>query len=142
MCRTGGVDAGLKLLARCVEKTKNDFRHHSWGGGAYFMEIWGAEALRGDRLDVAEEALLEALAHDPGSVRGALGMQVLCERQGRSEEARRFADLARRCWGRADAHDFETELAAMRYGEGTTETQRTQREHKPSGADAKGVIQR
>jgi hypothetical protein len=106
------------------------------------MEIWGAEALRGDRLDVAEEALLEALAHDPGSVRGALGMQVLCERQGRSEEARRFADLARRCWGRADAHDFETELAAMRYGEGTTETQRTQREHKPSGADAKGVIQR
>jgi tetratricopeptide (TPR) repeat protein len=114
MCRTGGVDAGLKLLARCVEKTKNDFRHHSWGGGAYFMEIWGAEALHGDRPDVAEEAFLEALAHDPGSVRGALGMQVLCERQGRSEEARRFADLARRCWSRADAHDFEIELVAMR----------------------------
>ena len=114
MCRTGGVDAGLKLLARCVEKTKNDFRHHSWGGGAYFMEIWGAEALHGDRPDVAEEAFLEALAHDPGSVRGALGMQVLCERQGRSEEARRFAELARRCWSRADAHDFEIELVAMR----------------------------
>jgi tetratricopeptide (TPR) repeat protein len=114
MCRTGGVDAGLKLLARCVERTKNDFRHHSWGGGAYFMEIWGAEALHGDRPDVAEEAFLEALAHDPGSVRGALGMQVLCERQARSEEARRFAELAQRCWSRADPHDFNAELAAMR----------------------------
>jgi tetratricopeptide (TPR) repeat protein len=114
MCRTGGVDAGLKLLARCVEKTKNDFFYHSWGGGAYFMEIWGAEALHGDRFDVAEEAFLEALAHDPGSVRGALGMQVLCERMGRSEEARRFAELARKCWNRADSTDFEAELAAMR----------------------------
>jgi tetratricopeptide (TPR) repeat protein len=114
MCRTGGVDAGLRLLARCVEKTKNDFRFHSWGGGAYFMEVWGTEALHGDRPDVAEEAFLEALAHDPGSVRGALGMQVLCERQGRTEEARRFAELARKCWGRADAHDFAAALAAMR----------------------------
>jgi tetratricopeptide (TPR) repeat protein len=114
MCRTGGVDAGLKLLARCVERTKNDFFYHSWGGGAYFMEIWGTEALHGDRFDVAEEAFLEALAHDPGSVRGALGMQVLCERQGRVEEARRFAELARRSWNRADPTDFETELAVMR----------------------------
>jgi hypothetical protein len=63
---------------------------------------------------VAEEAFLEALAHDPGSVRGALGMQVLCERQGRAEEARRFAELARKCWGRADAQDFAAELSAMR----------------------------
>ncbi len=114
MCRTGGVDAGLKLLARCVEKTKNDYFFHSWGGGAYFMEIWGTEALHGGRLDVAEEAFLEALAHDPASVRGALGMQVLCERQGRGEEARRFAELARKCWSRADSADFEAELAAMR----------------------------
>jgi tetratricopeptide (TPR) repeat protein len=114
MCRTGGVDAGIRLLQRCVDKTKNDFRHHSWGGGAYFMELWGTEALHGDRPDVAEEAFLEALAHDPGSVRGALGMQVLCEHQGRSEESRRFAELAHKCWNRADAHDFEIELAAMR----------------------------
>jgi tetratricopeptide (TPR) repeat protein len=114
MCRTGGVDAGLKLLARCVDRTKNDFHFHEWGGGAYFMEIWGIEALHGDRPEVAEEAFLEALAHDPGSVRGAMGMQVLCERQGRAEEARRFAELARKCWSRADAADFAAELAAMR----------------------------
>ena len=63
---------------------------------------------------MAEEAFLEALAHDHGSVRGALGMQVLCERQGRTEEARRFAELARKCWNKADSTDFEAELAAMR----------------------------
>src|SRR5205807_1585862 len=93
LCRTGSVDAGLKLLAKVVEKTKNDYGHHAWGNGAYLMEIWGAAALQADRLDVAEEAFLEALAHDPGSVRAALGMQVLCERQGRTSEAQRFAEL-------------------------------------------------
>jgi hypothetical protein len=135
MCRTGGVDAGLKLLARAVEKTKNDFIYHAWGGGAYMMEVWGTEALHGDRLDVAEEAFLEALAHDPGSVRGALGMQVLCERQGRTEEARRFADVAHRCWNRADSHDFAAALATMRNPEFTTETQRTQRKTTAGGTD-------
>ena len=84
-----GVDAGLKLLARTVERTQNDFFYHSWGGGAYFMELWGIEALHGNRFDVAEEAFLEALAHDPGSEYAGLpGMQVLCERQGRVEEAK------------------------------------------------------
>jgi tetratricopeptide (TPR) repeat protein len=132
MCRTGGVDAGLKLLARGVEKTKKDFFYHSWGGGAYFMEIWGTEALHGNRYEVAEEAFLEALAHDPGSVRGAMGMQVLCERQGRSEEARRFAELARRCWNRADAHDFETELAVMRGEPVSTHKDTTAAPHSPA----------
>jgi tetratricopeptide (TPR) repeat protein len=142
MCRTGGVDAGLKLLARCVEKTKNDFHFHSWGGGAYFMETWGTEALHGDRPDVAEEAFLEALAHDPGSVRGALGMQVLCERQGRTEEAGRFAELARKCWGRADSKDFDAELAAMRSEKGTTEAQRTPSEGAADDSGSRGKPQR
>ena len=109
-----GAHSLRALYARCVEKTKKDFFYHSWGGGAYFMEIWGAEALHGERYAVAEEAFLEALAHDPGSVRGALGMQVLCERQGRTEEARRFAELAHKCWNRADPEDVAAELAAMR----------------------------
>jgi hypothetical protein len=63
---------------------------------------------------VAEEAFLETLAHDTGSVKGALGMQVLCERQGRSEEALRFADLAQRCWRRADSGRLQQELLALR----------------------------
>ena len=54
------------------------------------------------------------LAHDSGSVRGALGMQVLCERQGRTEEATRFHEVAQRCWRKADPGRLETELAAMR----------------------------
>jgi tetratricopeptide (TPR) repeat protein len=109
-----GDEGGLKILAKAVEKTKNDYNHHAWGQGAYFMEQWGAAALRVNRLDVAEEAFLEALAHDSGSARGALGMQVVCERQGRSEEAIRFAELAQRCWRRADAGVIPTELGRLR----------------------------
>src|SRR6266581_3146887 len=53
------------------------------------MEAWGIGALAANKLDVAEEAFLEALAHDAGSMRAAMGLQVLCERQNRSGEALR-----------------------------------------------------
>ncbi len=114
MCQTGDVDVGLKLLRRVAERSKDDYGHHAWGNGSYFMEAWGLAALRAGREPMAEEALLEALAHDPGSVRAALGLQVLCEHQGRTEEAVRYAALARRCWSRADAGRLESELAALR----------------------------
>jgi Tfp pilus assembly protein PilF len=114
MCQTGAADAGLKLLFRTVDKTKDDYAHHAWGNGAYYMELWGIAALKSGRDAVAEEAFLEALAHDAGSVRAALGMQVLCEQQGRDVEARRFAELARRCWNRADSESFNAELASLR----------------------------
>lgn len=114
LCGTGAGSAGLKLLFKAVERTKDDYSHHAWGNGAYYMEVWGVGALMVGKLDVAEEAFHEALAHDPGSVRAALGMQVVCERQGRSEEVERYAALARRCWARADAGQAEVELAALR----------------------------
>lgn len=114
LCATGAGSAGVKLLQKAVERTKNDYSHHAWGNGAYYMEAWGIGALLANKLDVAEEAFHEALAHDPGSVRAALGMQVVCERQGRSEEIERYAALARRCWSKADAGYLQTELAAMR----------------------------
>ena len=114
LCRQGGADAGLKLLAKTVEKTKDDFKQHAWGHGAYYMERWGMAALQCGKLDVAEEAFLEAIAHDNGSARGALGMQVICERQGRTEAAVRFAELAQRCWHKADPGCLDTELAALR----------------------------
>ena len=110
----GGAGPGLKLLAKLVEKTKDDYSHHAWGNGSSYMEEWGIAALQAGKNDVAEEAFLEALAHDAGSARGALGLQVLCERQNRSEEAVRYAELARRFWRRAAPQALENELAAMR----------------------------
>jgi hypothetical protein len=122
LCETGAFDPGLKLLTRAVEKSKNDFWHHSWGNGAYYMEAWGMAALHAGNDDVAEEAFLEALAHDPASVRAALGMQVLCERRARGEEAQRYAKLAQRCWNRADSGALDAELAGMRKGDWTALT--------------------
>src|SRR5207248_1334140 len=114
MCQTGAADAGLKLLARAAARSKDDYGHHAWGNGAYFLETWGTAALQSDRPAAAEEAFLEALAHDPGSVRAALGLQVLCEQQGRTDEAHCYADLARRCWHRADPQQLQAELGALR----------------------------
>jgi tetratricopeptide (TPR) repeat protein len=135
MCLTGAIDQGLALLAKAVDRSKNDYSHHSWGNGSYYMEIWGMSALQGGKSEVAEEAFLEALAHDPGSVRGALGMQVLCEQQGRAEEARRYAELAHRAWRRAEVRSLDAELVALRKA-CTSKTQRAQiklESPKPAG---------
>ena len=110
----GEGDAGGKLLAKIVQKTKDDYYRHAWGHGAYFMESWGIGALKANRLAAAEEAFLESLAHDAGSVRGALGMMVVCERMGRTEELNRFAELAQRCWRKADPGLIQSELEYMR----------------------------
>jgi tetratricopeptide (TPR) repeat protein len=112
MCQTGAADEGLKLLQRCVEKTKDDYGHHAWGNGAYYMEQWGSAALACGKYDVAEEAFLEALAHDAGSAKAALGMQVACERTGRPDEAARYAALAKRCWRHAEVRHFDELRAA------------------------------
>lgn len=106
LCATGHGDAGVKLLKRAVEKTKGDYAHHAWAGGGYFMEAWGVGALDAGLTADAEEAFQEALAHDSGSVRGALGLWALCGRLGRTEEAERYLKLAHRCWPKADPKDF------------------------------------
>lgn len=114
LCRTGAGDAGVKLLERAVQKTKDDYSHHAWGNGAYYMEAWGVGALAVGKLDIAEEAFLEALAHDAGSVRAAMGLQVICERQERGAEAKRYAELAHKFWSRAATKDFDAELTSLR----------------------------
>ena len=106
-CKTGNGDAGIKLLKRTIDKTKDDYAHHAWGGGAYFMESWGRGALDAGQLIEAREAYQEALAHDSGSVRGALGMWSVCTQSGEPEEAARYLKLAQRCWQRAESSDFE-----------------------------------
>jgi hypothetical protein len=108
LCQTGQGDEGCKLFRRIVEKTKNNYGHHSWGGGAYYMEMWGIAALEGGVASEAEEAFQEALAHDAGSVRGALGLWALCDRLGRLDEASRYLKVAVRCWAKADPKDFAT----------------------------------
>jgi tetratricopeptide (TPR) repeat protein len=113
LCQSGSPDAGLKLLAKAANRSKDDYGHHAWGNGAYFMEIWGIAALHCGRAADAEEAFLEALAHDPGCVRAALGLQVLCDQQGRKEEAKRYAAMARRSWRKADAGALDAELAYL-----------------------------
>ncbi len=107
LCATGEGDAGLKLLKQAVDKTKDDYEHHAWGNGASLMEAWGEAALDCGNLVVAEEAFQEALAHDSGSVKGALGLWALCEKQGRGEAADRYLKLAHKCWSRAESRDFE-----------------------------------
>ncbi len=107
MCQTGQGEAGVKLFRRLIDKTKNDYAHHAWGGGAYYMEVWGVAALEAGLAAEADEAFQEALAHDAGSVRGALGMWALSSRLGKSDEAERYLRVARRCWAKADPRDFE-----------------------------------
>jgi Tfp pilus assembly protein PilF len=114
LCLTGDGNAGVKLLERTVTKTKDDYSHHAWGNGAYYMEAWGLGALAAQKSAAAEEAFLEALAHDPGSARAAMGLQVLCEKLNRTEEARRYAALARKFWKKASAQDFDAELTYVR----------------------------
>ena len=70
------------------------------------MESW-IGALEAGRAIDAEEAFQEALAHDAGSVRGALGMWALCDRLGRAEEAARYLKVANRVWSKAATKDFE-----------------------------------
>ena len=93
------------------------------------METWGLAALHAGKAETAEEAFLEALAHDPGSVRAALGLQVLCERQHRTEEAAKYAELAKRCWNRAESSALAAELAYMRAENVTTKPSTTASEH-------------
>ena len=124
----GAADGGLKLLEKAVKASKDNYSHHAWGNGAYYMEPWGISALQAGRFDVAEEAFLEALAHDRGSVRAALGLQVLCERQGRTEEAARYAEMAQRFWSRAEVQSLAAEMAYIRAEMSSAKTLKAQRE--------------
>lgn len=122
LCLTGSPTEGLALLKETVDTSVDDFKQHSWGNGAYYMEAWGLAALQAGDLVQAEEAFLESLAHDNGSVRGAVGMQILCGEMGRTQEAERFALVAQRCWAKADAGRLEAlreELAGLAEGIGS-----------------------
>jgi hypothetical protein len=103
LCRTGQGEAGVKLLRKTVDKTKNDFFHHSWGNGAYYMETWGMAAMDAGLVEEAEEAFLEALAHDSGSLKAVLGLRTICAKTDRLDEAQRYAKLFDKWSAKADS---------------------------------------
>ncbi len=114
LVQTGRVDDGLKLLREAAAKAVKDTGLHAWGGGSYVLEVWGEAALRAARWDEAEEAYHEALAHEHGSVLGALGMQVVWERRGSPELAQHYERRARDIWKQADAGALERQLERLR----------------------------
>lgn len=113
-CKGGMVDQGLALLKKAADASKNDYQQHAWGHGAYYMEVWGLAALTAGRDAMAEEAFLEALAHDPGSFQGALGLQVLCERQGKTDEAKVYQAMAEKAWQHAEVKVYTSAVAEVR----------------------------
>ncbi len=114
LIQTGQVDEGLKLLKEAAARAVKDVGLHSWGGGAYVMEVWGEAALSVGRYADAEEAYSEALAHEHGSIVAALGMQVLWEKRGRPELAEHYARRAADIWKRADSGALDRQLARIR----------------------------
>jgi len=111
----GDPEGGLKLLREAGAKAVKDAGLHAWGGGSYQLEVWGEAALRAGRLDEAEEAYHEALAHEHGSILGCLGMQVVWERRGRPDMAEHYAARAAHAWRRADPGIAERHLKRLRH---------------------------
>jgi hypothetical protein len=114
LAAAGQPDEGLKLLREAAAKAVQDVGLHAWGGGSYMLEVWGETALTAHRWDDAEEAFHEALAHEHGSLIGALGMQVVWEQRGDSEMVRHYADRAAAIWRDADAGAVDHQLARLR----------------------------
>lgn len=108
------VEGGLKLLQQAGARAVKDPGLHAWGGGSYVLEVWGETALRARRWDDAEEAFLEALAHEHYSIIGALGMQVVWEARGRQDRARHYAERAAAIWKGADPGYAERHLERLR----------------------------
>lgn len=114
LVQSGKVEEGLKLLREAGAKAVKDPSLHAWGGGSYVLEVWGEAALRAHRWDEAEEAFHEALAHEHGSIIGALGMQVVWEQRARPEMAEHYATRAAAIWKDADEGALERQLQRLR----------------------------
>jgi tetratricopeptide (TPR) repeat protein len=114
LVQSGDPEAGLKLLREAGAKAVKDSGLHAWGGGSYMLEVWGEAALRAGRLDEAEEAYHEALAHEHGAILACLGMQVVWEKRGRADMARHYAGRAAFIWRRADPGVADKHLLRLR----------------------------
>ena len=88
LCQTGSADAGLKLLAKAATRSKNDYGHHAWGNGAYFMEAWGVAALFGDRPRRGRGGVPGGAGPRPRQRAGGAGVAGAVRATGRSDEER------------------------------------------------------
>lgn len=114
LVQSGKVEEGLKLLREAGAKAVKDPSLHAWGGGSYVLEVWGEAALRAQRWDEAEEAFHEALAHEHGSIIGALGMQVVWEHRAQPDMVEHYARRAATIWKDADEGALERQLQRLR----------------------------
>jgi len=110
----GQVDEGMDLFEKTAWDSVQDGSIHFFGGGGYFPEAWGEQCLRLGRLDDAEFAFHEALAHEHGSIVATLGMQVVWERRNRPDLAKHYADRAAELWKNADKGALDRQLERMR----------------------------
>ena len=97
MCQTGSGEAGLKLAeAGRTTRPKNDYSHHSWGGGAYYMEAWGSGPWTPATRRTAEEAFRKRWPTTPGACGPPWGWGrcAPARRAGRGEEVRALAYTA------------------------------------------------
>ncbi|MBM3461453.1 MAG: tetratricopeptide repeat protein [Armatimonadetes bacterium] len=111
---SGKVDEGLRVFRETAKLAVNDAALHQFGGGGYFLEIWGEQALLCGKLQEAHLAFLEAMAHDHGSVIGALGLQVVNERLGRPDMVTHYAARASEIWKDADPGALDRQLQRLR----------------------------
>lgn len=114
LVHSGRGEEGLQVLREGAARVVTDYSQHAWGQGSIMLEAWGEAALAAGAWAEAEEAFLEGLAHEHGSVISALGLQVVAEQLGRPELVAHYAARAREIWKRADPGALERELARMR----------------------------
>jgi hypothetical protein len=105
---------GLKALQNLARRADQEPKTCRWGQGSYFDDQWGEAALKQGRLDDAQEAFSEGLAHEHGSIVSALGLQVVWERRHKAAMAKQFADRAHDIWSEADPGAAQALLVRLR----------------------------
>ncbi|HEY3997555.1 MAG TPA: hypothetical protein VGO93_01735 [Candidatus Xenobia bacterium] len=107
--------AAVRAIARWVDAIAGTSAEGCrWGQGAYYDNLWAEMALGAGRLDEAQEAFCEGLAHEHGSIVAVLGLQVVSERKHQATLAASYAARAQAVWSQADPGARDRLLARLR----------------------------
>ncbi|MHB2021249.1 MAG: tetratricopeptide repeat protein [Candidatus Xenobia bacterium] len=110
----GHASQGVEKLASVARWSDGLPESRHWGEGAYYDELWGEAALQRHDFRDAQWAFGEALAHEHGSIVGAVGMQVLSEEKHEVADAAQYSAMARSIWSEADPGALDRLTARMR----------------------------